>query len=40
MTAKQKTLAIIAAILSVLVILGYATWDQLSALLTGLAGLL
>lgn len=40
MTSKQKTLVILAAILSVLVVLGYATWDQLSALLMSLAGLL
>ena len=40
MTDKQKTLVYLAAILGVLVVLGYATWDQLAALLTGLAGLL
>lgn len=37
---KNRTLVYLAVVLGVLVILGYATWDQLAALLTGLAGLL
>lgn len=35
---RNRTLAIIAGILALLVVLGYATWDQLAALMTALAG--